>query len=240
MDNKWKEIWNKKGEHFDELLLKMDEFTVYSELKRLDGYDVSVENKEAYYRSFYDSAVSMWETIKSETGMVSAYEVGCGSGANLYLLKNRGIKVSGIDYSVNLANIAGTVVGDSNCIEIDEALHMPTEEKFDVVFSDGVFPYFADEAYGEAVLEKMYAKANKVVLLSEIFDKAKKAECEEYRRSMLDGYDQKYVGLDKVFYSRDMFHQFAKEHRCRIEFSDVTNEYYWNSKYLFNCFLYKM
>ena len=238
MGNRWKEIWNKKGENFDELLSEKDEFAVYRELKRLDGYDVSVENGEAYYRNFYNSAVSMWERINDEIGLTSAFEVGCGSGANLYLLKNRDIKIGGIDYSANLANIARKMVGE-RCIETGEAADMMTDEKFDVVFSDGVFPYFADETYGEAVLEKMYEKAQKAIIILEIFDKATKAECEKYRRAMLDDYDEKYAGLDKTFYDRDMFRRFAEKHECRIEFSDVKNEQYWNSKYLFNCFLYK-
>ena len=237
--NTWKEIWNRKGGNFDELLSEKDEFAVYRELKRLDGYDVSVENGEAYYRNFYNSAVSMWESINNEIGMDSAYEAGCGSGANLYLLNNRGIKVGGIDYSANLANIARKMVGEE-CIEIGEAINMAVDEKFDVVFSDGVFPYFSDETYGEAVVEKMYEKAKKAIIILEIFDKEMKAECEEHRRSMIDNYDEKYAGLDKTFYSREMFRRFAQKHKCRIEFGDVKNEHYWNSRYLFNCFIYKI
>lgn len=41
----------------------------------------------------------------------SVYEVGCGSGANLYLLKNRGIQVGGIDYSRSLVDTAKKIVG---------------------------------------------------------------------------------------------------------------------------------
>ncbi len=239
MNNKWKEIWNKKEGNLDKLLSETDEFAVYRELKRLDGYDVSVKEAELYYRNFYDSAVGMWERINDEIGVVSAYEVGCGSGANLYLLKNRDMKVGGIDYSVNLADIARKMVGEK-CIETGEAADMMTDEKFDVVFSDAVFPYFSDEAYGEAVMEKMYEKARKAIIILEVFDKATKEECEKHRRAMLEDYDKKYAGLDKMFYDRDMFIRFAKEHGCRIEFSDVKNEQYWNSKYLFNCFLYKI
>ncbi|MCM1237583.1 MAG: class I SAM-dependent methyltransferase [Ruminococcus flavefaciens] len=239
MDNKWKEIWNKKGGNFDQLFLKEDEFDVYRELKRLDGYDVGVGEEELYYRNFYDSAVGLWECMSGEMEIASAYEVGCGSGADLYLLKNRDIEVGGIDYSVNLANIARKMVGEK-CIETGEATDMKTDEKFDAVFSDGAFPYFSDEAYGEKVLEKMYEKARKAVIILEIFDRATKEECESHRRAMLDDYDEKYAGLDKTFYDREMFQRFAREHKCRIEFADVKNDQYWNGKYLFNCFLYKI
>ena len=56
---------------------------------------------------------------------------------------------------------------------------------------------------------------------------------------MIDNYDERYEGLDKVFYKRELFTQFADEYQCKIKFRNVENEYYWNSKYLFDCYLYK-
>lgn len=113
MENKWKEIWDKKGIDFEvkDLMEIEDEFTVYSALKKLDGFDVDVKDAEAYYRCFYCSAVSTWESMIDSVGISSAYEVGCGSGANLYLIKNRGIKIGGIDYSENLTNVAEKLLG---------------------------------------------------------------------------------------------------------------------------------
>lgn len=128
---------------------------------------------------------------------------------------------------------------DSGRIRTDEAVRMDTEEKYDVVFSDSVFAYFPDEEYGLKVLEKMYEKATKVIMVQEVFDKSMKQECEAYRRKMYADYDERYRGLDKVYYDREMFARFAGERHCRIEFSSVDNEYYWNSKYLFNCCIYK-
>ena len=74
-----------------------------------------------------------------------------------------------------------------------------------------------DATYGEAVLEKMYEKAQKAIIILEIFDKATKAKCEKYRRAMLDDYDEKYAGLDKMFYDRDMFRRFAEKHECCVK-----------------------
>lgn len=172
-------------------------------------------------------------------GVCSAYEVGCGSGANLYLLKNRGIEVGGIDYSENLAGVARTVLEEEKLVQIGEAVNLPTDTKYDMVFSDSVFAYFPDEKYGMAVLKKMYDKARKVVVISEVFDKDRQLECEKHRREMIDNYDERYEGLDKVFYKRELFTQFADEYQCKIKFRNVENEYYWNSKYLFDCYLYK-
>ena len=239
MTNRWKEVWN-KDKVFALSGTEKDEFAIYRELKRLDGYDVNVGDAEAYYRRFYEETTAVWEHIRETTGVCSAYEVGCGSGANLYLLKNRGMKVGGIDYSASLSDIAGRVLEDRESIRTDEAVRLETDEKYDAVFSEGVFAYFPDEAYGFKVLEKMFEKATDVVILREVFDKSMKTECEAYRREMYADYDERYRGLDKVFYDREMFSRFAEERHCRIEFSGVDNEYYWNSKYLFNCCIYKM
>lgn len=239
MNNKWKEVWNEKGTNYSISLAGKSEFEIYRELKRLDGYDVSIENGEAYYRNFYNSAITIYEHIRNETGVNSAYEVGCGSGANLFLLKNRGIEVGGIDYSVNLAGIARTILGEKNSVEIGDAIALPTNKRFDMVFSESVFAYFPDEEYGMAVLKKMYDKAKKVIVVSELFDKDMQLECEKHRRGMIENYDERYKELDKVFYQKESFIHFAEKQHCQIKFENVDNEYYWNSRYLFNCYIYK-
>lgn len=240
MGERWKEVWNKNKEFTFSEMEGKDEFTIYRELKKLDGFDVNVEEAEAYYRRFYDETVAVWDHIRGTTGVCSAYEVGCGSGVNLYLLQNREMKVGGIDYSVFLTDIARQVVKDCESIRTDEAAKLDADEKYDAVFSDSVFAYFPDETYGLKVLEKMYEKASKVVMVREVFDKFMQQECEAYRRKKFAGYEERYRGLDKIFYNREMFSRFAEERHCRIEFSGVDNEYYWNSKYLFNCCIYKM
>lgn len=238
MGNKWKEIWNNRTIQFKISELGNDEFKIYSELKKLDGFDVSIEDSEAYYRKFYDTAMEMCEKITQNKEIKSVFEVGCGSGANLYLLKNRNLKVGGVDYSEILVDVANEILGE-NSVEMGEAAVIDVSEKYDIVLCDSVFAYFPDEEYGAKVLEKMYEKAKKGIFISEIFDKDLEDECNRHRKAMIENYDEKYKGLDKIFYSRDLFVNFANEHNCRIDFSDVTNEYYWNSRYLFNCFLYK-
>lgn len=241
MGNKWKEIWNGKVADVDiqKLCDIKDEFTMYSALKKLDGFDVNVEEAENYYSSFYHSAIHIWETLIRDKKISSAYEVGCGSGADLFLLKNRGIKTGGIDYSANLSGIAGSVLGKTCAVETGEAMAMSSGDTYDLVFSDSVFAYFPDEKYGESILEKMYEKANKMVVILEVFDKDWQDECERHRRAMLPDYDERYAGLEKVFYSRAMFRNFAEKRHCAIRFDSVENPYYWNSKYLFNCYIYK-
>lgn len=235
MANRWKEVWNNR-EIDDERLKESDEFTLYKELKRLDGFDVKVENEEAYYRSFYNGICEIYETRLASAK--SIYEVGCGSGANLFLFKRRGKLVGGVDYSKQLVRVAKKVTPAEDIIA-EEAINISSESKYDVVISDSVFAYFYDEAYGRSVLEKMYDKAVSTIILLEIFDKDKEDECNAYRRASIENYDEKYAGLDKIFYSKQMFIDFAHVHDCTIEFESVKNEYYWNSKYMYNCFITK-
>lgn len=82
-------------------------------------------------------------------------------------------------------------------------------------------------------------KADKQIILLEIFDKKKKEECLSYRKASVENYDEIYKGLDKNFYSREFFEDFAQKHNCELEFTDVVNDYYWNSKYMYNCFITK-
>jgi hypothetical protein len=121
----------------------------------------------------------------------------------------------------------------------EEALRVPTEPRYDVVLADSVFQYFNDAAYGQKVLERMWAKAGKMVVVTEVHDQEKKDEHMAYRRKCVENYDEVYAGLDKTFYTREMFLQFAEEHGGRCEIVQPDNELYWNNRFVFDCYLYK-
>ena len=238
MENLWKHVWQNKGSDYC-VTDNGDIFTNYMELKRIDGFDVNVEDSENYYRNFFDSFCRLWGQLCNREKPGSAFEVGCGSGANLYLLKNLfGVSVGGLDYSERLIQIASKLV-DSGDIFVGEADQMPTNPVYDVILSDSVFAYFESIDYAKRVLERMYDKAAKAILICEIFDKEKEQECIQYRRNMVEDYDERYRGLDKLFFSREIFIEFAKTHDCEIEFTELDNSYYWNSRYLYNCIMYK-
>ncbi len=121
----------------------------------------------------------------------------------------------------------------------EEALRVPTEPRYDVVLADSVFQYFNDADYGQKVLERMWAKAGKMVVVTEVHDQEKKDEHMAYRRKCVENYDEVYAGLDKTFYTREMFLQFAEEHGGRCEIVQPDNELYWNNRFVFDCYLYK-
>lgn len=203
--NNWKRIWD--GKKLDKLNLNRGEFEVFCDLKKADGFDVNVGNEEVYYRSFYHEWISMYQNLNnfSNNGVQSVYEVGCGSGVNLYLFQNRLGKngqFGGIDYSTNLINIAKRII-HSNDLSCDDAINLDETIKYDLVMADSVFQYFDDIVYAEAVLRKMLVKANEMVYLGELHDSSQKEEWLEYRRKSMRNYDAVYLGLPKMFYSKD-------------------------------------
>lgn len=235
--NNWDKIWKKRTAKIEN---RATVFEMFKELKRADGFDT--QDVQGYYEAFF----RQWECMaqRIETGCAgtigSLYEIGCGSGVNLYLfstLKHVAV-LGGLDYSKNLIRIAQSVVTEAD-VGCEEALRVPTEPKYDVVLADSVFQYFNDAAYGQKVLERMWAKAGKMVVVTEVHDQEKKDEHMAYCRKCVENYDEVYAGLDKTFYTREMFLQFAEEHGGRCEIVQPDNELYWNNRFVFDCYLYK-
>lgn len=235
--NNWKSIWEKRNA---DLAMKEDVFEMFCELKRADGFDT--QDISGYYEGFYEQWKQMNERMVAGCNGCpqSIYEVGCGSGVNLYLFQevSKIAKLGGLDYSQALVDIAQKVI-KSEDIVCAEAKELGTASKYDVVLADSVFQYFHNTDYGMDVLQKMYEKANRMVVITEIHDQAKQEEHLNYRRSVVENYDEHYKGLDKTFYTREMLTAFAKKHGCRYEIIEPENELYWNNKYVFDFYLYK-
>lgn len=140
MNSKWKDIWSKKG--LVSIDLAKDEFSVFCELKKTDGFDVNVHDEQLYFEHFYNDWINMYNILNQITGnsLRSVYEVGCGSGVNLYLFQKR-IKnaiLGGIDYSQGLVEIAQNILPDSSLL-CGNAENMDIETKYDLVMADSVF-----------------------------------------------------------------------------------------------------
>lgn len=238
MSNRWKGVWEKKD--IDSLDLEQSEFEIFCKLKKADGFDVNVHDEKAYFMAFYQEWLDMYEKGKelAQNEISSVYEVGCGSGVNLFLFQNRidNPILGGIDYSQNLINIAQNIVHSTDLV-CGEAVQINEEEKYDWVMADSVFQYFENINYAETVLEKMIHKSRKVTYLSEIHDVTLKDEWLEYRRSSMENYDQIYEGLDKTFYSKEWITDIARRNYKKVIFSKGNNPEYWNSKYVFHCFI---
>lgn len=112
-----------------------------------------------------------------------AYEVGCGSGANLYLMQHEGLTVGGADYAEGLVETARTVVPAAHEMNVTEAAEIPTDEKYDAVFSNSVFSYFPDHVYATRVLERMLAKSTHAIGITDLHDRAKRQDYLTFRRA---------------------------------------------------------
>lgn len=236
MDNNWKKIWNSKKAS---QVKTLSEFDAFKELKRADGFDVAVENEKEYYQNFYDEWLNFYEKVNELSGnMDSVYEIGCGSGVNLYMFANRGIcKLGGVDYSESLADNAREIT-ESDDITHGDANNISTDKKYDLVMAESVFQYFTSIDYADTVLRKMIKKSEKLVYLGEVHDAEYEEELMEYRRRTIPNYDENYKGLKKQFYQREWIVRIAEEYGKKVIFTQVDNPQYLNGKYLFNCYIF--
>lgn len=234
--NNWKETWNKRDK---EIQITDNIFDMFCRLKKADGYDTLIE--DGYYEGLFEEWKRTNEDLsRNGVSFASVYEVGCGSGVNLYLYKNlfNIKKLGGIDYSKPLIEIAEQVLKDAE-LEYGEAVEIDVCSKYDLVLSEGVFIYFQDVQYGMQVFEKMYEKAEKVVVIKDVYDLEKKDACMAVRRASVENYDERYKGLEKTFYSRDSFVKFAKEKNCKYSIVEPQNKHYWNNDFTFDFYLFK-
>lgn len=245
MANKWKEIWEKRSANQE--ALSDDNFEkVFLELKRMNGFDIkSLSSGEGVEFTEY---LRQYRQIKKELEfsaegkvrpMESLFEVGCGSGANLYLGEREGLEVGGIDYSESLIKIAKGILKKPKELICDEAIRLSSEIKYDAVLSNSVFSYFEDYDYAWEVLEIMYEKANYSIGIIDIHDMDKKDDFITYRKNLIEDYEIRYRGLPKLFYDRAFFLDFAKKHGLHIRFQVSDIKGYWNNDFVFSCFLLK-
>lgn len=239
--NDWKIVWNRHKSHFDSFEGLTDEQIVL-ELKSVDGFDVGTST--ITYKAFLKEIDKFIEHLNrgSIEGVQSIFEVGCGSGANLYMFKKYGFKIGGIDYSKSLIDTMRKLPLHPNLIECvnAEAINLPTDIKYDAVVSMSVFHYFYDLDYAKNVLDKMLKKSKKVIAVLHIHDKSKEDEFFELRRRLTPDYNERYAGLPKLFYDKEFFIKFAKENNLDIEFFNSELQGFWNAPFVFNCFMYKI
>ncbi len=229
----WKRIWDEKRAE-TQILLNGDAEAVLLELKRSNGFDV---DGELTFEAFYEQYEEIRDHLQKNGQIRSVYEIGCGSGANLYLFERENYVCGGIDYSSSLTAVAGKVLraGDILCAD---AAEVPTDISYDAVFSNGVFSYFDTVEYAACVLEKMYQKSRYSIGLMDIHDANKKEAFTAYRRQIIRDYDERYRDLPKLFYSREFFVDFAQKHHMDIEFMESHLKGYWNNQFVYSCYMY--
>ena len=80
-----------------------------------------------------------------------------------------------------------------------EAEKISTRPIYDVVIADSVFQYFQSPEYDMSVLKKMWDKAKKIIVITELHDQSMKEQHLNYRRQCVENYDERYRGWIKHF-----------------------------------------
>ena len=241
MSSKWHEIWEKR--EADETELNSgDTKRVFLELKRIAGWDATGDmlGFEQFHNQYTEIKNELeFSSILQVRPIKSIYEVGCGCGANLFLFQNDDIEVGGVDYSSSEIEIASAVLHKPKELICDEAINISSEIKYDAVLSNSVFSYFESYDYAKKVLEIMYDKANYSIGIVDIHDADKKDAFIEYRKKIIENYEERYKDLPKFFYDKAFFLSFAEKYNMSIRFSKPSMRGYWNNDYVFNCFMIK-
>lgn len=173
------------------------------------------------------------ENLRIAPGM-RLLEAGCGAGAVLSLLVDTGAALSGADYSEPHIAIAREVLPGVD-LRVGEAAALPFDAAvFHVVFSYGVFLYFADLPYAARALGEMLrvARPGAPLLIMDIPDEATREACEAARRDAGASMNPPHC-----YYPRAFFERFAAEHgrSCRVFDQQVPG--YGNSRFRFNALL---
>jgi trans-aconitate methyltransferase len=193
----WKKVWDAR---------KLTAHgSVQEKLIRANGFDSGAGEVDVSQYTHFVKYFSELINLKPDE---SLFEVGCGSGAFLYPLRQN--KIGGLDYSKPLIDIASEFIhtGSFTC---NSATNLDTEEQYDHVFSHSVFQYLSlDQA--QIVLSKMIQKSRKTVSILDIPNIEKREEQENERKKQLgeDDYNRKYQNLFHTYYSVDFFKNFPR------------------------------
>ena len=231
MTQRWHDIWNRR-------FLPADQPIDLQTLIHLDGFDSGAGEINAPDWRNYVAKIVQQSSLSNGS---SVYEVGCGAGALLYGLAERiDIDVGGCDFASPLISVARRAISNGDFI-VSDATEFPVSPTYDVVLANGVFHYFSDFEYAFRVVERMTAKARRAVAILEIPDEAKRERSELKRRDMLspNEYQQKYSGLDHLYFPKSWFSKMSEALSMECSFLDIQIPNYAQSSFRFGVMLSK-
>ncbi|MDY0059937.1 MAG: class I SAM-dependent methyltransferase [Myxococcota bacterium] len=235
MGSRWPEIWSQRPGEAGVLPVVADRHALLTHLLQADGYG----------SGFNALGAEDWLTAVDELARLvgmnpgeQVLEIGCGAGAFLLPLAERGLAVAGLDYSP--AQIAAArralPAGD---FWVGEARDLDPRRRFDHVVSFSVFFYFPDLAYARRVIERACAIARRTVLIGDVADAARQEEAIAFRRGRLGEaeYATRYARLEHLYYDREWFSQVAAELGWGCEIHDQQLPGHEMGRFRFNVIL---
>lgn len=205
----WHDVWDRKG------TAGVRSYSLET-LLEIDGWDSGLGRltPDQYRRM----AAVVVEELDLQSGM-RLLDVGCGAGALLWCLRDRGFELFGVDYSEPMLQHARAAIPEAT-LAVSDAAQLPFEA--DAIVSLSVFPYFPDLDYARKVLDA-FRRAGQVALILDVPDLSTRDEAERARAAagMKPG--------NHLYYPRSFFGD------GRVWTNDL--EGYGNGPFRFNVFL---
>lgn len=222
--NRWQEIWNQRTVGLTEQLSLED-------LLQLDGFAAGAGAiTPPVWRAYVERRA---DEMRLAAG-TSVFEVGCGSGAFLWPLHERGCRVSGIDYSSALIATAQRAI-PAGTWRVGEADQPLGEKAYDAVIANSVFHYFPTAEYAKRVVHTMMTAARRAVAILDVPDTRLAAFDIAHRHKVLGKreYEKLYVGLNHLTFMPEWFEQQVSNNwSLKTLRQDIPN--YGNNPYRFN------
>ena len=220
----WNEYWERQGSNSYDLTLQS--------LIDLDGFDqvgVSYMSEEAWSHAV-GVAVKQLDLQNGD----NLLEIGCGSGAMLLPLSKMGIRVTGIDYSESLVEVALRALPGAK-ITVHEARDVPFQNgTFTKILSHSVFQYFPDLSYAAEALSEMVrvmGSSGKILVMN-IPKLSRESQAKKLR-------EEELAHLPHLYYTGSFFTDFAEQLSIGIRVFDLDIPNYGNSPYRFNVLMWR-
>jgi SAM-dependent methyltransferase len=225
-------VWRRRGLDATDLPDDADRLTL---AMRLNGYDgptsggVGPDDFAELARSWADRAGCGRDD--------SVYEVGCGAGSFLAAIERATgcTRLAGCDLSPGLVE-AGRSILPHLALDVADAAVFPLEPQVDHAVSFGMFFYLASTDDAAQVLQRMVRKATRSVSVLDVPDVRLAAQAEAHRRALwgVAEYEQRYAGLDHLYFEQSWFREQLPEPHWHVDISPQSLANYDNAPFRFN------
>ena len=227
----WKKVWNSRTIELNSRSQLLDE------LIKANGFDTGVGD---YSTEDWQILTAFLAKKFSLNNNSKVFEIGCGSGAFLYSLKQHsGCKISGVDYSQPLIKIAQeNIDGDFKVCDAKDNWRL--KAKVDYIIAHSVFNYFPDMEYVAKVLENTFLNLKKggFIALLDLNNLEKEREYHDLRKKLYvtpEKYEEKYELHSHLFFSIDSLVSTLEEIGFKnIKLFENPCKNYLNSQFRFN------